>query len=165
MITSELCSSLILLNSGDWMNCILTVSEGRDQGLKAKAIQAELECGYGTDACKLSMVKKWRLRFLQGRTTLFDDLRSGRPLTQDLAEAVRSMLAKRPFTLCKVLSRHFRIAETTCLWILHDELGLQKFHLRRVSPALSSNQESDGSLIRVSSSRSLKKHKELVSSE
>jgi hypothetical protein len=34
------------------------------KGLKAKAIQAELEPVYGTDVCKLSMVKKWRLRFL-----------------------------------------------------------------------------------------------------
>jgi hypothetical protein len=28
------------------------------KGLKAKAIQAELKSMYGTDACKLSMVKK-----------------------------------------------------------------------------------------------------------
>jgi hypothetical protein len=112
------------------------------KGLKSKAIQIEPESVYGTDACKLSLVKKWRLRFLQGRTTLFDDPRYGRPLTQDLAEAVRSMLAQRPFTSRKVLCRHFRIAETTYLWILHDESGLQKFHLRCVPHALSSNQKS-----------------------
>jgi hypothetical protein len=113
------------------------------KGLKANAIQAELESVYGTDACKLSLVKKWRLRFLQGRTPLFDDPRSGQPLNPDLAEAVRSMLTERPFSSCKVFCRHFRIAETTCLWILHDALGLQQFHLRRIPHALSSNQKSE----------------------
>jgi histone-lysine N-methyltransferase SETMAR len=113
------------------------------KGLKAKPIQAELESGDGTDACKLSMLKKWRSRFLQGSTTLFDNLRSGRPRTQDLAEAVRSMLNEKPFTSCTVLCRHFRIVKTTCLWILHDELQWQKFHLRWVPHALSSNQKSE----------------------
>jgi hypothetical protein len=94
------------------------------KGLKAEAIQAELEFLYGTDACKLLMVKKWLLRFLQGRTTLFDDPRSGRLFTQDLDEAVQSMLAERLFTSCSVLCRHFRIAKKTCLQIFHDELGL-----------------------------------------
>jgi transposase len=135
------------------------------KGLKAKPIQAELESVYGTDACKLSMVKKWRSRFLQGRTTLFNDPRSGRPLTQDLAEAVRSMLDEKPFTSCRILCRHFRIAKTTCLRILHDELGLQQFHLHWVPHALLSNQKSDASLIQVSFSRSLKKHRGWVSNE
>jgi hypothetical protein len=83
------------------------------------------------------------LRFLQERTTLFDDPRCGRPLTQDLAAAVRSMLTEKPFTSCMVLCRHFRIAKTTCLRILHDELGLPKFHLRWVPHELSSNQKSE----------------------
>jgi hypothetical protein len=94
------------------------------KGLKAKAIQIELESLYDTDACKLSMVKNWRLRFLQGRTTLFDDPRSGRLFTQDLAKAVWSMIGDKPFTSCKVLCRHFRRATTRCLRIFSDELGL-----------------------------------------
>jgi hypothetical protein len=111
-------------------------------GLNAKAIQAELESVYGTDACKLSTVKKWRLRFLQGRTTLFDDPRSGRTLTNDLAEAVRSMLAEEPFTPCTVLCQDLRIAKAICLPILHDELAMLKFHLRWIPHPLSSNQRS-----------------------
>jgi hypothetical protein len=102
------------------------------KSLKAKAIQVELEPVYCTDACKLSMVKKWRLLFLQGTTIRFDDPRSRRPVTQDLAEAVRSMIRKQPFASYRFLCRHFKIAKTTCLWILHDELALQKFHLRHV---------------------------------
>jgi hypothetical protein len=111
-------------------------------GLKAKAIQAELESVHGTDVCKLCTMKKWHLRFLQGRTTLVDDPRSGGSLANDRAEAFRCALAEKPFTSCKGLGRHFRIAKTTCLRMLHDELGLQKVHLRWVPDAPSSNRQS-----------------------
>jgi transposase len=100
------------------------------KGLKAREIQLELESVYGLDALSLPTVKKWRRRFLAGRTDLFDDPRSGRPLTHDLGQAIRSMLDERPFSSCKVLCRHFRIGKATCLQILHDTLGLKKFHLR-----------------------------------
>jgi hypothetical protein len=113
------------------------------KGLKAEAIQAELEFVYGTDACKLLMVKKWLLRFVQGRTTQFDDPRSARLLTQDLAEAVQSTLAERPLASWRVLCRHFRIAGTAYLRILQDELGLQKFHLRSLPHAASSDPKSE----------------------
>jgi hypothetical protein len=89
------------------------------------------------------MVKKWRLRFLQGRTALCDNPRAGRSLTQNLAEAVPSMIGGKPFTSCRVLCRHFRIARTTCVRIYHDELGLQKFRFRWVPHALSSNQQAE----------------------
>jgi hypothetical protein len=100
------------------------------KGLKAKAIQAELESAYGTDASKLSTVRKRHLRFLHERTTVFDGPRSGRPRTNDLAGALRSILAEMPFTSCEVLCRHVRIVKTICLPILHDELGLQQFQFR-----------------------------------
>jgi hypothetical protein len=111
------------------------------KALNAKAIQVELESAYGTDACLLMTAKKWRIRFLHGRTDLFDDLRSGRPLTQDLAEAIRFMLAERLFSSCKVLCRHSWIAMVTCLWMLHNNLAFPKFHLAWVPDTLSSNRE------------------------
>jgi transposase len=113
------------------------------KGFKARAIQGELQSGYGPDACQLTAVKKWRARVLQGRTDLFDDPRSGRPLTHDLAEAIRSMLTERPFSSCKMLSRHFGIAKATGLRILHDQLGLKKFHLRWVPHSLSPPQKAE----------------------
>jgi transposase len=96
------------------------------KGLKAKAIHAELESVYGGEALALPTVKKWRKRFQEGRRDLFDDPRSGRPLTCDLDQAIHSVLEERPFTSCKVLCWHFRIGKATCLPILHDTLGLKK---------------------------------------
>jgi transposase len=96
------------------------------KGLTARAIHAELVSVYLEDALALATVKKWNKRFREGRRDLFDDPRSGRPLTHDLSEAIRSVLKERPFSSCKVLCRHFRIRKATCLRILHDNLGLKK---------------------------------------
>jgi hypothetical protein len=44
--------------------------------LFARDISAELEGMYGHEALSLSAVKKWRKRFVDGRTTLEDDPQS-----------------------------------------------------------------------------------------
>jgi transposase len=83
------------------------------KGLKARAIQAELGSVYGTEAVALPRVRKWRRRFHQRGTDLFDDLRSAGPLTNDLAGELGSILEEKPSSSCKVLCRHFRIGEET----------------------------------------------------
>jgi hypothetical protein len=65
------------------------------------------------------------------------------PLTHDLAEVIRSVFTDRPSTSCKILCRHFRIWKATCLRILHDALGLKKFHLRWVPHSLTPNQKGE----------------------
>jgi transposase len=60
---------------------VLTVN-----GLRAKEKEMELASMYGYDALQISAVKKWRTRFVQGRTELGDDPRSGRPANSDLKE-------------------------------------------------------------------------------
>jgi transposase len=123
------------------------------KGVKSKKICMKLTAVYGTESLALATVKKWRLRFSQGRRDLFDDPRSGRPLTHDLSQAISSMLEERPFSSCKMLCRHFRIGKAMCLRILHDSLGLKKLHLRWVPHTLSANQKSE----RVTYSRLLAK--------
>jgi hypothetical protein len=98
---------------------------------------------YKEDALALATVKKWYKRFVEGRTSLCDNPRSGRPLSNDLAEAMASMLKEKPFVSCKVLCRHFRIAKTTCPRILHDNLGMKRFNLRWVPHALNSTQKAE----------------------
>jgi hypothetical protein len=67
---------------------------------------------------------------MQGRTELFDNTGSGRPLQNDLGDALRGMLQEFSFTSCKRLCVHFRIAKATCLRILHDVLHSKQFNLR-----------------------------------
>jgi hypothetical protein len=71
-------------------------------------------------------VKKWQKRFAEGRTSLYDDPRCRKPLTNDLAEAISSVLKERPYLSRKVLCQHFHIAKGTYLRILRDRLGMKK---------------------------------------
>ena len=108
---------------------------------KAKDIKTELDEVYGKEALSLSAVKKWRKRFADGRPSLDDDPRPGRPCRSDLANPIQSLLRERPFISCKVICKKLRIPKTTCLRVLHDELGLLKRHLRWVPHRLEDSQK------------------------
>jgi hypothetical protein len=64
-------------------------------------------------------------------------------ITNDLAEAISSMLKERPDLSCKVLCWDFRITKRTCFRILHDTLEMKKFHLLWVLHALVTNQKAE----------------------
>jgi hypothetical protein len=98
---------------------------------------------YKEDALALAPVKKLCKRFVEGRTSLCDNPRSGRPVSNDLAKAIAFMLKEKFFASCNALCRHFRIAKTACLRILHDNLGMKKFNLRWVPHALNSSQKAE----------------------
>jgi hypothetical protein len=61
---------------------------------KPIAIQAEFVLVYGPDAFARTMVTKWHKCFHKGRMDLVDVLRPGMPLTDNFAEAIRSMFAE-----------------------------------------------------------------------
>jgi hypothetical protein len=103
------------------------------------AIVTKLKSVYETEVLALFTVKKWRKLFAEGRNSLYNDPRRGRPLTNDSAEAVSSMLKERACLSCKVLCRHVRIAKGTYLRIRHDTLGMKKFYLRWVPHATDIN--------------------------
>jgi hypothetical protein len=60
--------------------------------LKAREFHTEFELVYGPEAFALPIVKNWRRRFHQGKTDLFDNLRPGMPLMNDLAGGIGSTL-------------------------------------------------------------------------
>jgi hypothetical protein len=107
-------------------------------------IAAELKSVCETEALAFSTVKKWLKRFAEGRASLYDELRCGRPLTSDSSEAVSSMLKERMYLSCKVICQHLRTAKGNRLRILHDTLGMKRFHLRWVPPARGTNQKAEG---------------------
>jgi hypothetical protein len=95
------------------------------KGLYVSAITAKLGLVYETETFTLFPVKRWRICFTEGRTSSCDDSVCEKPLTNDFAEAISSMLKERLDLSCKFRSRHFRIAKGTCLRILHDTLGMK----------------------------------------
>jgi hypothetical protein len=79
--------------------------------LKARAIHTKLESVYGPETLALLTLKKWWRDCHRGRTDLFDDRWFGRPLTNDDAGAIGSMLEEKLFSSCKVLCRHFQLGK------------------------------------------------------
>jgi hypothetical protein len=68
------------------------------KNLSPKEIHIKLESVYMDEGACLRTVYKWHKNFTQGRTGLFDDPRSGRPLQNDLvgenlSQNVRKMSA------------------------------------------------------------------------
>jgi hypothetical protein len=93
--------------------------------LGASAIADELNSVDETEALALSTVKKWGKRFAEGRTLLYDDPRCGRPLANDLAEAISSMLKEKPYLSYKSLCWQFGIVKRTCLQVLYGALSMK----------------------------------------
>jgi hypothetical protein len=115
---------------------------------------------YGDEALCLRAVDKWHELFTQERTGLFDNPRSGRPLQNDLADALGAMIQEFPFTSCKHLCIHFRIAKTICLRILHDVLQAKKFNSRGASHSLDDAQKAERISLSKDLLRVLKKTKD-----
>jgi hypothetical protein len=67
------------------------------KGLKAQEIEMELTSVYSDEAIHISDVKKWRTHFLQRRTELGDNSRSGRPVNSDLTSVIAELIQKCPF--------------------------------------------------------------------
>jgi hypothetical protein len=109
--------------------------------LIARVIAAELELMYQVDVLAFLTRKNSRRRFAEGRISMSDERRPGKPLVNGLSEAIGCMLKKKPFILCKVLCRHFHIGKASCLRLLRNVLRLKKFNLCWVSPDLGKKQQ------------------------
>jgi hypothetical protein len=58
------------------------------KGLKTEVIEMKLTIGYGDEPIQTSVAKKWRMRFLQGKTELGDDPQSGESANSGLTEVI-----------------------------------------------------------------------------
>jgi transposase len=108
--------------------------------LSARDITAELEGVYEHEALSLSAVKKWCKRFVNGRITLEDDPRSGRPPRSNLCESLRALVDENPFISCKRMCQKLRIPKTTCLRVWHEDPGFRKCHLKWVPHSMSGSE-------------------------
>jgi hypothetical protein len=108
--------------------------------LSAVDITAGLKRVYRHEALCLSAGKKWHKRFVNGRITLQDDPRSGRPPRSDLYESLRALIDESPFISCKRMCQKPQIPKTTCLRVLHEDLGFRKCYLRWVSDSMTRNE-------------------------
>jgi len=120
-------------------------------------IWCKLSEAYGDAAPSMPFVIKWGKRFRDGRESLRDDPRAGRPRkTGGLATAIADLLEEHPFESTRSLADALGFSRETIRLALHDELGLRRFVLRWVLHALNPAQKQQ----RVADARKLLEHLE-----
>jgi hypothetical protein len=108
--------------------------------LSARDITAELKGLYGPESLSLSAVKKWRRQFVHGKIGLKDDPRSGKRPRSDLCESLQVLVDQTFFISCKCMCQKLRIAKTTCLRVLYEDLGFRKSYLRWIPHSMTENE-------------------------
>jgi hypothetical protein len=111
------------------------------KGVSVWEIGTQVELIYKADIFAFLPVKDSRKPFAEGRISMHDKLRPGRVLTNDVSSAISFMLKETPFMGCKVVCRHFHIAEMSDLWVLPGRLGAKKFNCSWVSHGLGKKQK------------------------
>lgn len=112
-------------------------------------IHRELCSVYGEDVMSRPMVSRWRKSFIEGRTTLHDEQRSGRPSTSRTPnvsdEVARVIDSDRRLTLDEILLRlppNIELSRATLHRIISGDLRLSKVCARWV-PRLLSDQHKE----------------------
>ena len=71
---------------------------------------------YGSDACSESTVKKWSIRFREGREAIADDPRAGRPVTATTTNnisLVSKMIEEEPHITIEGIANHVDLSSGT----------------------------------------------------
>ena len=111
---------------------------------------------YGSEACSESTVKKWSLRFREGRESIKDDPRAGRPITATTSNnisLVSKIIEEYPHITIESIANHLDLSSGAVYEILSLHLGLRKLCSRWVPHLLSESQKN----VRLNSAKSLLK--------
>ena len=104
-------------------------------GGNATETREMLEQMYGREAVSRKCVYKWFIkRFREGKETIEDDLRSGRPSTSttpEMIEKMRQMLGQDRRLMLRLTAEQLGISKDTA-HILRDDLGKRKICSRFV---------------------------------
>lgn len=114
------------------------------QGKPPQTIFQEMLSVYGDSCPGKTMVYKWNSLFKQGRESLEDDPRSGRPIeatTSNIVEKVEKLILEDTRLKKKQLAEMVGVSPATILNILHDHLGMSKVSARWVPRMLTPPQK------------------------
>ncbi|KAJ4445043.1 hypothetical protein ANN_06842 [Periplaneta americana] len=99
---------------------------------------------YGREAVSRKCVYEWFKRFLEGKETIEDEPRSGRPSTSrtpEMIEKVRQMLAQDRRLSLELIAEELDISKDTMHTIVRDDLGKRKICSRFVPHKLTDEQK------------------------
>ena len=99
------------------------------KGKTGKAIHSELVDVYGSSAPSYAQIKFWVGEFKLGRTSLDDEVRSGRPLDvtdEEMCKKVRDLVYSDRRIQVEEVAQALGISHGSISTILHDHLGMRK---------------------------------------
>jgi hypothetical protein len=100
-----------------------------NEGINAHEMTHRLQAQFGEHVYALRMVRFWIAEVWIGRQNLYDEIRIGRPLLDDLDAKILTILCKSPFESACSISETLGIAHSTVLLHLHDHISFRSFHL------------------------------------
>jgi histone-lysine N-methyltransferase SETMAR len=113
-------------------------------GIKATAIHEELVAVFGESAPSFDTVARWIRHFSDGRSSLEDEQRSGRPctsLSRDIVARAEALIHEDPSVTLRFLSLELGISYGSAHTIMHDHLKRSKKCARWVPHQLSEEQK------------------------
>jgi transposase len=126
-----------------------------------------LKIAFGEEAMCTTQTNEWWKRFKEGRTSVDDDPRSGRPSTSktdDNVAKVREVLRSNRRLTVRAVAEEVSISKTVCREILTENLGMHRIAAKFVPRLLTDDQKqnrvdvSKELLDRANDDNFLKKH-------
>lgn len=109
-------------------------------GKSCADMERDLQAVFGEDAMKARTIRKWAERFREGRDSVSDDQRSGRPVTacgDEAVEALGSFLKEHPKATCRNMEDQLGMSKSSVFRILKDKMHYSKLCARWVPHTLS----------------------------
>ena len=104
-------------------------------GKSCNDMETDLRAVYGEEAMKPRTIRKWAKRYQEGRESVEDDERSGRPVTASGDEAVvnvQTFFIQHPKATCKNMEEKLGLSKSSVFRILKDKLNYSKICARWV---------------------------------
>ena len=103
------------------------------RGKTLQEIVAELNAGYGLESPSLSTVKRWFNEFKRGRTSVFDEEKSGRPseISENVTEKLQEIVKQERRITTRELTSRLNVSRGTVNTLL-SSFGIKKICSRFV---------------------------------